>query len=339
MGIRSHYEIPEEAIKSLNKYKYSAIDLSPIANYILQPYWRWATTLFPLWMAPNLITLLGFFFILFNLLLCMWYSPDLYTAGPPWIYFSFAFGVWMYSTFDNVDGKQARRTGSSSALGEVFDHGIDSLNCSFGAILQAGSVGHGFGYASTFIVVIAATNFYFSTWETYHTGTLYLGYINGPTEGLLLAIVSMIISGIYGPHFWCTKVSTHIDLPAYLNDLTYAGGFIIAMTATLITTQIPVSIYRALSANYRKGKSSLECLSQLIPYFILLTAFFGWIFATDGIAMDTGYVILLIFAVAVGRICAAIIVNHVTHQKFPSFWYINVPLCLGFLASKLQLFP
>ena len=38
--------------------------------------------------------------------------------------------LWLYSTFDNVDGKQARRTGSSSPLGELFDHGCDALNCS-----------------------------------------------------------------------------------------------------------------------------------------------------------------------------------------------------------------
>ena len=30
--------------------------------------------------------------------------------------------IWM-QTFDAVDGKQARRTNSSSPLGELFDHG------------------------------------------------------------------------------------------------------------------------------------------------------------------------------------------------------------------------
>lgn len=44
--------------------------------------------------------------------------------------FSYALCLWLYSTFDNVDGKQARRTGSSSPLGELFDHGCDALNCS-----------------------------------------------------------------------------------------------------------------------------------------------------------------------------------------------------------------
>jgi phosphatidylglycerophosphate synthase len=29
----------------------------------------------------------------------------------------------MYQTLDAVDGKQARRTGTSSPLGQLFDHG------------------------------------------------------------------------------------------------------------------------------------------------------------------------------------------------------------------------
>ena len=41
--------------------------------------------------------------------------------------FRFALNFWLYSTFDNVDGKQARRTNTSSPLGELFDHGCDAL--------------------------------------------------------------------------------------------------------------------------------------------------------------------------------------------------------------------
>jgi phosphatidylglycerophosphate synthase len=44
------------------------------------------------------------------------------TQAPSWVYYSFAFGMWMYSTMDNVDGKQARRTGTSSPLGELFEY-------------------------------------------------------------------------------------------------------------------------------------------------------------------------------------------------------------------------
>jgi hypothetical protein len=36
-------------------------------------------------------------------------------------------GTEWYSLLDNLDGRQARRTGTSSPLGELFDHGCDCL--------------------------------------------------------------------------------------------------------------------------------------------------------------------------------------------------------------------
>jgi ethanolaminephosphotransferase len=87
-----------------------------------------------MWLAPNLITLLGLMAILFNIVTIQVLVPDLVGPGPTWMYWSFVIGLWIYSTLDNVDGKQARRTGytlpllelisgSSSPLGELFDHG------------------------------------------------------------------------------------------------------------------------------------------------------------------------------------------------------------------------
>ena len=32
----------------------------------------------------------------------------------------------------------------------------------------------------------AAATFYLTTWEEYHTGTLYLGVVSGPVEGVLM---------------------------------------------------------------------------------------------------------------------------------------------------------
>ena len=43
----------------------------------------------------------------------------------------YAHGIELWILFfgfetDGIDGKQARRTGSSGPLGELFDHGLDS---------------------------------------------------------------------------------------------------------------------------------------------------------------------------------------------------------------------
>ena len=46
------------------------------------------------------------------------------------VWFYSAFAHFMAHTLDGIDGKQARRTGSSSPLGEMFDHGLDSWSTS-----------------------------------------------------------------------------------------------------------------------------------------------------------------------------------------------------------------
>ena len=38
---------------------------------------------------------------------------------------------WTSQTMDVIDGKQARATGTSSPMGELFDHGCDALNSAF----------------------------------------------------------------------------------------------------------------------------------------------------------------------------------------------------------------
>ena len=152
---------------------------------------------------PNLITLTGLGFMVINVTLASVFAPLMATgdqSGPSWLYFSFAIGLWLYSTFDNVDGKQARRTQTSSPLGELFDHGCDALNCSFAAILQATALGTGHSKTSVLLYGIAMLGFYLSTAEEYHTGILYLGYVNAPTEGVVISCIIFIISGIYGKY-------------------------------------------------------------------------------------------------------------------------------------------
>lgn len=50
---------------------------------------------------------------------------------PRLAYFACGLGIIFYQTLDAIDGKQARRTGSSSPLGELFDHGCDAVSTIF----------------------------------------------------------------------------------------------------------------------------------------------------------------------------------------------------------------
>jgi hypothetical protein len=43
--------IPQRGLKNLAKYKYSSLDLSIIAKYILHPFWTWLANFLPEWPA------------------------------------------------------------------------------------------------------------------------------------------------------------------------------------------------------------------------------------------------------------------------------------------------
>lgn len=192
---------------------------------------------------PNLITLAGLMFMIFNVVLVFIYVPSFEAedAGPAWIYFSFSLGLWLYSTFDNVDGRQARRTGTSSPLGELFDHGCDALNCSFGAIVQMAALGIGHSYQGVIVYAIAGLGFYFSTIEEYHTGTLYLGYVNVPSEGVVILCIMYIFSGIYGPQLWQTPLNAYFDsLPSYMENMSLIDVYIWFIGIMFFLTHVPM---------------------------------------------------------------------------------------------------
>ena len=111
-------------LQKLHEYKYAGVDNSLVSKYILKPFYtNIAIKCFPMSMAPNAITLSGFSFVVINLLTLLYYNPSLDQDCPPWVYLSWSIGLFLYQTFDAVDGTQARRTHQSGPLGELFDHG------------------------------------------------------------------------------------------------------------------------------------------------------------------------------------------------------------------------
>lgn len=100
--------VRQEKLPGLKAYKYSGVDHSLLSRYVLKPFYTHVVIhCFPLWMAPNLITLTGFGFVVLNILTLLWYTPTLDQDCPPWVYASWAVGLFLYQTFDAVDGSQA----------------------------------------------------------------------------------------------------------------------------------------------------------------------------------------------------------------------------------------
>lgn len=91
-----------------------------------------------------MISMIGFMLnIIPHLILPIFITCDMFGEIPGWFCFLLGMSFFIYMLCDNTDGKQARRTGSSSPLGMLIDHGMDCVtsvitNITILPILQMG---------------------------------------------------------------------------------------------------------------------------------------------------------------------------------------------------------
>ena len=250
----------------------------------------------------------------------------------------------MYQTMDNVDGKQARRTGTSSGLGELFDHGIDSLNCTLASLLETAAMGFGTTHVGVFTALCPCLPMFFSTWETYHTHTLYLGYFNGPTEGLLIACAVMAISGIYGPHIWQLPLADFVGqyLPGVaglLGQATFQDIWVGIIAGSLVVGHIPFCVYNVARARQQKGLPVLPVFLEWTPMVVYTVSIGAWIFSPHSTLMRENHLVLLCLTLSLvfGRMTTKMILAHLTRQPFPYWTAMLTPLVGGVVIGNLPL--
>jgi ethanolaminephosphotransferase len=310
------YDFPQDQISGLKLYKYSAVDLSVIRRMFTNEFYEFLVKFIPATVAPNAITITGFAVILLNTLLIGCESQLKY--------YSFAAALFVYQTLDNLDGKQARRTNSSSALGELFDHGLDALNCTFGLLLQADGLKLDNNF--TFLIVAtAATCFFFSTWETFYTGTLYLDYINGPNEGVFMGVFMLLLAG----NGWKANQDSGLGI----EGLTQGMCVVILMVILAITCHIPGCVSRVVTRNAKKTSPRLAIYS-LLPYLFFIFVSFLWLWLSIFKGDKVLFTLFLVgWGLALGKICSLITISHVTNYEYPSIKRIIIPFVFGLYIS------
>lgn len=229
---------------------------------------------------------------------------------------------------DNIDGKQARRTGSSSPLGELFDHGCDALNCPIGGIVHIAALGLGFSWRALMPLLISCWAFYLPTWEEYHTGILHLGVVNGPTEGLLAVIATMVVSGVFGPQVWQRSVSIlhPIGLPAVkIVDMTIVG-----FAALFLFYYVPSCLWTVYRECRKKEVSFGRALSQLLPMTMSTAAVGLWISSRHSAVLTRHFVLFFsTVGIVFGKMATKIIYAHVAKCPFPMYTGLMFPLLGG----------
>ncbi|XP_036231078.1 cholinephosphotransferase 1 isoform X1 [Bactrocera oleae] len=194
-----------QQLKKLSEHKYACTSSSLLDPW-LQPWWNWLVSMTPLWLAPNLITIIGLIVNIVTTLILVSYSPDGKSTPPAWASLLCAFGLFVYQSLDSIDGKQARRTNTQSPLGELFDHGCDSISTVFVALSACISCQLGQYPNWLFFQCFCAIGlFYCAHWQTYVSGTLRFGKID-VTEAQFTIMAIHIISAVFGSDVWQARI-------------------------------------------------------------------------------------------------------------------------------------
>uniref|UniRef100_A0A8C5BS29 Cholinephosphotransferase 1 n=1 Tax=Gadus morhua TaxID=8049 RepID=A0A8C5BS29_GADMO len=188
-------------LKRLEEHKYSASGRS-LLEPPFQVYWNWLVEQIPTWIAPNTLTIVGLMVNIVTTMVLVYYCPSAREEAPAWAFILSALGLFIYQSLDAIDGKQARRTNSSSALGELFDHGCDAVSTVFVAVGSCISCGIGWYPDWIFFCgFIGMFMFFCAHWQTYVSGTLRFGLVD-VTEVQIAIVTMYLMTAVGGVGLW-----------------------------------------------------------------------------------------------------------------------------------------
>ncbi|XP_037914033.1 cholinephosphotransferase 1 isoform X6 [Hermetia illucens] len=354
-------------LKRLTEHKYSCTSIS-LLDPFLQPWWCWLVSKTPLWLAPNLITIVGLAVNIITTLILISYSPDGKVFPPRWASGLCGLGLLIYQSLDAIDGKQARRTNSSSPLGELFDHGCDSVSTIFVALSACISCQLGvypnWMFFQCFCAIIL---FYCAHWQTYVSGTLRFGKVD-VTEAQITIVGIHMISMFFGPDIWLAKIPmigltwNHVPVLSFsfgyfqvflsfLNSFVIGGvgknGSTVALPylewdSRLVPLYFAFAVDMMLALRYVKviftggcGKNGstvagTSVLSPIIPLFLVVVpAFIIAQKSQDHIFEVYPSLYIITFGLVAAKVTNKLVIAHMTRSEMEySDWGLLGPLLL-----------
>ncbi|XP_050300422.1 cholinephosphotransferase 1 isoform X6 [Anthonomus grandis grandis] len=323
--------LSESQLRRLGEHQYSCQSVS-IFDKLLQPYWNWLVLRVPIWLAPNLLTIMGLIVNIFTALVLVSFSPDAKEEPPRWTCALCAIGLFIYQSLDAIDGKQARRTGSANPLGELFDHGCDSLSTVFVAVSACTAVQLGNYPAWMFFQCFCAmTLFYCAHWQTYVSGTLRFGKVD-VTEAQITIMTILLVSAIFGPSIWSIKFSSEFTL-VINSSIVFIFGLLYNLN----------SFFNNLKEG-GKGKNGstiagTSVLSPVIPILlVVLPAFIIYKKSEQLIYQSHPVLYIFTFGLVAAKVTNRLVVAHMTKSEMEMWDYSLVGPAMLFFNQYFNTF-
>ncbi|XP_037712588.1 cholinephosphotransferase 1 isoform X2 [Drosophila subpulchrella] len=326
LAYREKHILSAQQLRKLSEHKYSCFSAS-LLDPLLQPWWNWLVAQTPLWLAPNLITIVGLILNVVTTLILICYSPNGVEAPPRWTCVLCALGLFIYQSLDSIDGKQARRTNTSSPLGELFDHGCDSISTVFVALSACIScqLGH-YPNWLFFQCFCAIALFYCAHWQTYVSGTMRFGRID-VTEAQFSIIAIHLVSAVLGPEIWLSKI------PIVGLSWNYTILIFITFGYTLNIINFLKMFTEGGSGKNGSSVAGTSVLSPSIPLtLVVLPALMIAQKSPQNIFTEHASVYILAFGMVAAKVTNKLVIAHMTKSEMeyldwsllgPSLLFLN----------------
>ena len=299
--------IPMSSIPNIENFKYRGEDRSYFYVYVLSPIADEIANLLPMWLAPNIITVFGFSLnIIAHLTLLYYQGLQMEGYIPSWAILMTGIFYLIYVELDNTDGKQARRTHSSSVLGMLLDHGCDGFN-SFIATINIGRIMQiGNSPFSILIITIVSGSFYFATLESYYIGGVYLPEINAVSDGAIVYLATWVAAIILGPEFLKSKVVYDLKVSEWCAIV--CCGFAVVFWS--------LNLYEIFFRKDRIREYNFNDVFLATIYFIIVTVSMAiFPYYTPGDIFSTPVIVLYIYSFLLIRPVAIMQLYLVTGQN------------------------
>ena len=353
---RTYYYLSPHAVQQLPKFQYNGSDLSLLYKYVLSPFASWCVdNLTPVWLAPNAITLLGLGWMLVSYLVIWYYCPGLYEANtdvvndyavavPGAIFLLNGCAMLIYQTLDNMDGKQARKTHSSSPLGLLFDHGCDAMNSVLGSANWIAAMGMipgnvsdllggggnniqsksllseffgGDAILATLLILFPMVAFYISTWEQYYTGKLILPPFNGPSEGLVMGASLSIISYFWGPMYWqSTSLADGAIAQFGWSNATNLEGRVRNMDLIIFASIAGLAQEVVLKSIFVVRTYGMQTLRTLLPNVLLVVSTLAMVHYDSTILLRRPRIMMHLISGLFTEMTTQLMLDHMVEENF-----------------------
>ena len=311
-------DLTQVDLENMKNHKYHSTGYTTVDN-LMNPFWIKCASLLPYKFSPNMVTVTGLFCQFLSIFVISTYDLTLSAPLKWYVYFFCAFMLFMAQTLDAIDGKHARNTNRSSSLGQLMDHGCDSMDNFLFTIILAQAHLFGGNIHTILLQIGIQYPFYAYTLEEHFSGILRTQMNNfGVTEIQFFSMFIVIFPAIFGHGFDFIEIFgirlIYVLVWAFLSLCTYETIMLVKLSAQ----------------NLPNGLSNFKYMLTMFLFIV------GELFSVKLELFKTKpFLVILINGIYFALYTCKLIINNMAKRNI-AFWDIDIMVyIIGILVSIL----